>query len=509
MFQKTDIKNTRPAVMLVFILLAGCMAGPDYIQPDLSSGPEIGTGNFAALSTEQTNIAEWWDIFEDSLLTSLIKKAAKNNLDLKIAVARVREAREQLGISTSNLFPVIDATGQIKRTKDSKNLTGKSGKPYTQYSIGMDTNWEIDLFGRIRRSIEANFAEHQAYREDRNNVLVTLCADVATTYFTLRSLQAQIDTTENNILSQKRMLALTRVRYKYGLATYLDVAQAMRVLATTEATLPPLRAQFTESINALSVLLGEAPGGLTELLIPRPIPFPPEKVAIGIPAEQIRKRPDVKQAERLLAAETAKIGVAKADLYPTFSFLGSFGYASLNTGNLIESSSGFYGTGPSIRWNIFDMGRIRRAIKVQDARTEQALHAYELTMLQAIKEVRDSLTNYQEQRNRLKALTRAVESSKDALKMATRLYKDGLTDFQNVLDAQRTLLSTEQDMQKARGNTCIELAQIYKALGGGWDSDSYTKQKKTGKREETIVDPITEKTVTKHTAQTLKRDNRP
>ena len=464
-------------VILISMLLSGCMAGYNYTPPDLISGPKIDPGNFASISTEQADIAAWWKIFNDPALTALIEKAEKNNLDLKIAIARVREARERLGISTSSLFPSVDATAGINMAEDSKNLTGKSGSSYTQYLIGIDAKWEIDLFGRIRRSIEASSAEYQASREDRINVLITIYADVAGTYFTLRSLQAQITTTEDNILSQQEMLKLTRVRYKYGIATYLDVAQAMRLLATTEATLPPLRAQLTESINALSVLIGEAPGGLAELLTPCPIPVPPAKVAVGIPADRIRKRPDVKRAERLLAAETARIGVAKADLYPTLSLPGSLGYGSLNIGNFIESSSGFYGIGPSLRWNIFDMGRIRQAIKVQDAKTEQALHSYELTMLQAIQEVRDSLTGYQEQRNRLNAIIRAVESSKEALKMASRLYKDGLVDFQNVLDSQRSLLITEQDMQKAKGNTSIKLVQLYKALGGGWDSESEMESK--------------------------------
>jgi len=451
------------------VLLPGCMVGPDYQPPTVDEKVQIQAKEYPELRYEQTNLSRWWNVFNDPILASLINQAQQNNQDIMIALARVKEARASLSATSAGLYPSVDADGTVDWGKQSENVNPLATTEQTQYSLSADAGWEIDLFGRIRRSIEAATADYQATREDHNDILITIVAETATTYLQVRTLQAQQATAHKNIESQKSMLELTEIRYKYGLATYLDVAQATQVLAGTEADLPVIRNNLAQSITSLGVLLGEPSDRLRkELQAVQPIPLPPAEVAIGIPAERLRQRPDIRKAERQLAAQTARIGVATADLYPSFSLTGTLGFTSLKTSNFFDSNSGVYGIGPSFNWNIFDMGKIRQQIAVEDARTEQALHSYELTMLEAIKEVEDRLLGYHEQRIRMDALKHSVQASRETLNMSTKLYKDGLTSFQDVLDAQRSLLLAESDLDEARGNTSIQLVGLYKALAGGW-----------------------------------------
>ena len=451
------------------LLLSGCMVGPDYQVPEQSAMLRISEVAYPDLRFEQTDLSHWWDVFGDSLLSSYIRRAEENNLDIKIALARVKEARAVVGVVDSGLYPVIDAKGAVAWGKESENVNPLATSEQTKYDMSADVGWEIDLFGRVRRSIEAATADYQATWEEHNNVLITIRAEVARSYLLVRTGQAQLATSKENIKSQQSMLQLTEVRYKNGLATYLDVAQAMQVLTSSEAELPLIRVQLAQNITSLSVLLGKPSDALRqELQTVCPVPLPPAGLAVGIPAERLRQRPDIRSAERRLAAQTARIGVATADLYPSFSLTGTLGLTSLSTGDFFDSASQVYGIGPSFRWNIFDMGRIRQQIKVEDARTEQALHSYELTMLEAIKEVEDSLVVYHEQRVRVDALRKSVEASRETLDMSTTLYKDGLTGFQDVLDAQRSLLATENNLDVAKGNMSIALVGLYKALAGGW-----------------------------------------
>jgi len=448
------------------------MVGPDYTVPETVDSIHISAIVYPNLRFEQTDLSHWWTVFNDEQLSSLISRGEEKNLTIKMALSRVKEARATLGIQDSGLYPSLDTNGSITEGKESETVNPLATSSQTKYSISADASWEIDLFGRIRRSIEASTADYQASREDHNDVLITIRAEIASNYLSYRSLQAQIETARKNIASQKEMLNLTQIRYDNGIATYLDVAQASRVLANTEADLPLIRMQLMQNITALSVLTGEPSDTLRlELHTVKPVPLPQTTLIVGIPADRIRQRPDVKKAERQLAAQTARIGVATADLYPSFSLLGSLGLASLSSGDFFNSGSKVYGIGPSLSWNIFDMGRIRQNIAVQDARTEQALLSYELTMLQAIKEVEDSLSAFHEQQERLKALSKSVTASKESLKMSTKLYKDGLTPFQDVLDAQRALLNAESSRDQTAGNSAIQLVSVYKALAGGWTTE--------------------------------------
>lgn len=458
------------AALLIF---SGCMAvGPDYIKPKPSMPGYWQDSTDPALVPDTATICRWWTVFEDPMLTQLIEQVAESNLDLKLAVARVDEARARLGVVSGERVPTLDATGDVSRQRGSENDVFSTGTTYTRYSIGLDASWEVDLFGRVRRSIEEAAANLESVHEDRNDVMVTMYAEVALTYLAIRTFQSRLAATRGNIESQRQVLALTRSRFKHGLATDLDVAQAERILGSSEAEIPPLRIELSRAINSIGVLLGRNPGTFSdELSKVKPIPLPPEKITVGIPADLLRQRPDIRRAERELAAQTARIGIAKADLYPRFSLNGTFGLAATDSENLFESGSRAYSFGPAVRWNLFDGNRIRNQVKVEDARTEQALLRYEQTVLNALNEAENAFTSYREQRLRLEALERTVVAARRSVKLSTELYKQGLTDFQNVLDSQRALFVIENQVAEARGETVAILVRLYKALGGGWDPE--------------------------------------
>ncbi len=462
-----------PLLLAAVLTVAGCMTvGPEYIKPTPSM-PEYWLQSIdPALVPDKTSIYRWWTVFEDPMLTQLIEQAADSNLELKVAFARVNEARARLGAVSGEQVPLIDITGDINRQRGSENDISIGGVTYNRYALGLDAGWEVDLFGRVRRSVEAAAADLQSIQENRNDVMVTLYAEVALTYLAVRTYQARLVAASGNIVSQRQVLSLTRSRFKHGLATDLDVAQAERVLGSSEAEVPPLRIELSRAINTIGVLLGCNPGTFHEKLNPvKPIPIPPEKITVGIPADLLRHRPDIRRAERELAAQTARIGIAKADLYPRLSLLGTFGLAAIDSKNLFESDSLAFTFGPALRWNLFDGSRIRSLVKVEDARTEQILMRYEQTLLNALNETENALTTYMEHRLRLEALERTVVAARRSVKLSTGLYKEGLTDFQNVLDAQRALFTFENQFAEARGNSVANLVRLYKALGGGWETN--------------------------------------
>ena len=455
------------------LLFSSCMVGPEYQPPENSKTVEIDLPEYSEFDYDPAKLSQWWNIFNDPALTSLINRVQEGSLNVKIAYARIKEARAIAGIASTGLYPSVDADGSVDWGKESENVNPLATGSQTEYTLSADVSWEIDLFGRIRRSMEATTADFQASQEDFKNVLITIQAEVASTYLQLRTYQAQLGTSLKNIQAQKSMLDLTRVRFENGISSNLDVTQASRILANTKAIVPVTRIGLAQSITTLSVLLGEPSGKLRfELQAVHPVPLAPGKLIVGIPAERIRQRPDIRKAERQLAAQTARIGVATADLYPSFSLTGYLGISSLSAGTLFDSDSQIYGIGPTLRWNIFDMGRIRQQIAVEDARTEQALHNYELTMLRAIKEVEDRFNEYHEKGIRVTALAESVKVSRETLEMATELYQDGLSSFQDVLDAQRSVFAAESNLDAARGNTSIQLVGLYKALAGGWNAQA-------------------------------------
>jgi NodT family efflux transporter outer membrane factor (OMF) lipoprotein len=471
----TKNKRTRSGnsflIAVIIALLSGCSAvGPDYIAPTIDMPGNWNQSADPAFKPDERDIRHWWIVFDDPMLTNLIDQATEGNLDLQAAFSRVKEARARLGIATGELYPEVDAEGSLSRQKSSENDLAGDGSYATRYRAGIDASWEIDLFGRIRRSIESAEADLQVSEEDRIDVMTSLYAEIALTYFSVRTFQARLDAATSNIESQKQVLSLTESRFKHGLASGLDVAQARQVLANTEAEVPPLRRDLTRAINTIGVLIGRHPGVLYDRLsYVKPIPVPPEQVTVGVPANILRQRPDIRGAERGLAAQTARIGVATADLYPEFALSGSFFYTSVESSELFDWRSSAFSIGPFVRWNVFDADRIRNQIKVEDARTEQALLFYEQTVLTALNEVENSIKAYREERFRVDALETAVEASQRALKLSLTLYKEGLIDFQRVLDAQRELFGSEDQLATSKGTTVINLVQLYKALGGGWN----------------------------------------
>lgn len=460
----------RLAGLVLPVVLSGCVTlGPDYRAPESELPKAWQREADPSLVRDETLVRDWWRLFEDPLLDELIVAAEEGNRDLRRTVARVREARARLGVARGERMPEAAAQGSVVRQRGSENSLAGAGYTETLYRTGFDASWEIDLFGRISRSVEAAAADYQATEEEYRDGLVSLYAEVAQVYLDIRTFQARLAATRGNLDSQEQALRLTRSRFENGLATGLDVAQAEQLLASSEAEVAPLHIALSRAIHSLSVLLGEPPGARFEQLGEvRPIPVPPPSVAVGVPADLLRQRPDIRRAERLLAAQTARIGVARGDLYPRLSLSGTFAFESIDSGDLFKGSSRAFGFGPTLRWLLFDGARVRNQVRVEDARTEQALNHYEQTVLNALKEAEGAMTEYLDQRDRLEALERAVAAARRSLQLATRLYRDGLVNFQNVLDAQRALFDGENQLAAARGHTAMNLVALYRALGGGW-----------------------------------------
>ena len=450
-----------------FALLTACTVGPDYTPPET---PEQVPEQFAAVADPaflpgKADLVRWWSVFGDAQLDALIARAGRGNLDLAIAVSRVSEARARLGFSKAGRAPQVGFGAGVQRA--SSFQTGFESR--TVSSLGGDVSWELDVFGRISREVESATADYEASEEDQRDVQVSLYAEVARAYLAVRALQTQLQAAQNNIDSQRQILTLTRARADAGLSSALDVTQAEGVLAASESEVPGLRINLSREVNTLGVLLGLNPTALhDELATPKPIPVPPVQVTVGVPGDLLRQRPDVRAAERRLAAQTARVGVATADLYPRFGIDASLGLQQIG-GGIFNAASRAFALGPSMRWNVFDGGRVRSQIQVEDARVDQALLLYERAVLNAIEEVETAMTTFTEQRVRVEAVERAATAARTALRLATGLYKDGLIGFQEVLDSQRQLFRQESAVATARGQASQALVLLYRALGGGWD----------------------------------------
>ncbi|MBM4329581.1 MAG: efflux transporter outer membrane subunit [Deltaproteobacteria bacterium] len=460
-------------VVVAILILTGCATvGPDYVPPDTSVSATWHTQFKGGLTAEEMNprtLAEWWTTLNDPELSRLIDRAVLGNLDLKKAMVRVRESRARRGIAKADLFPTLDATGSANWSRSNKD-TG-SAKTSDFFAATFDAGWELDIFGGVRRSVEAAEADLQANYEDLRNVLVSLIGEVALNYIEVRTLQTRLTVAEANLGAQKETYQLTLWRYQAGLSDELAMQQARYNLENTRSQIPTLRIGLEEAMNRLAVLLGEQPGKVhTELEERKPTPVPPLEVAIGVPADVLRRRPDIRKAERQLAAQTARIGVAAADLYPKFTLSGSIGLEALSLSNLSSSGSWTLSGGPKITWAIFKAGAIRQNIEIQSALQEQYLIAYEAAVLSALENVENALVAYAEDQHRRDDLRKAVEAAKKAVDMAQHKYQAGLTDFSNVLDAQRSLLSFEDQLAQSDGAVTSNLVRLYKALGGGWTS---------------------------------------
>ncbi len=471
--------NVVPGFLVVPLVLGlfGCATvGPDYQAPEATTPDQWHQRLEQGLAAGEADYRTWWTNLNDPVLDGLIERATSGNLDLRIAYARIEEARGRLGIQTGRRWPDLNANGALQRERVSDGVADPVVTPQkrndTFRSIGLDGSWEVDFWGRVRRSIESAGADYQASIEDYRDVLVTLYAEVARNYISVRTLQERIRLALENVRTQSGTLKLVRERERVGLAPKLDIRQAELNLATSESIVPKLQEERIAAVNRLSVLLGEPPGALhAELEEPKPIPGPPEQAPVGLPGELVRNRPDLRRAERDLAAKTARIGVATAELYPQFSISGAFHYATF-TGDQFDGGRRSWTFGPFFSWNLFDGGRVRSLIDVADARTEQSLQSYERTLLAALEDVENAMTSFARERVRREALDRSVVAAKEAVRLVKILYFQGLTNFQNVLDMERSLFRQQDLAADSEGQVTLNLVRVYRSLGGGWDADA-------------------------------------
>ncbi|MGX2040837.1 efflux transporter outer membrane subunit [Methylocaldum sp. MU1018] len=464
------LRNAAP--MALAAILSACAVGPDYTKPEADAGSRF--ANAVLPEFEPAGIeADWWKQFDDPTLSDLIDQAVKNNRDLKAAEANLRVARALYMEAGLDLLPTITSHANytnLKRSFDAMNRRSYAPRDLELFNTGFDAFWELDIFGRIRRNIEARGAEVDAAQADRRDLLVSIIAEVARNYFELRGLQNQLQVTQKNADNQMATLELTEARLEAGRGTELDTSRAKAQLDSTLATIPPIQARIRENIHRLSVLIGQLPDTLSSRLsAPAPIPKIPEIVHIGNPADLMRRRPDIRIAERNLAAATAGIGVATADLFPRVTFNGTIALESRTLSGLGAPGSETYSVGPRISWAFLDLGRVRARIKAANARTESNLALYEQTVLTALEETENALVNYNRERARRDLLASAATASERAHQLAHLRFEDGISDFLTVLDVERRLLLDQEQLAQSQTSTATSLIAVYKALGGGWE----------------------------------------
>jgi NodT family efflux transporter outer membrane factor (OMF) lipoprotein len=459
---------------LVALACAGCAVGPDYRQPQSVTPDDWHALHNAATAPagDPAALADWWKTLNDPTLNQLIDQALAGNRTAKQAYARVVEARARRGVAAGDFWPTLTASAGGNRTNSESRISdpdvGLSGGTDEIYTAGLDSGWELDLFGGRRRAFEAASAQLGASQADLRDVLVTLLGDVALSYVDVRTAQSRLTFAEKNLEAQRGVLDITQWRAAAGLATALEVEQAQSNYQQTRAVIPSLQTSLVESMNRLSVLTGDPPGSLEAVLAERkPIPVASLEIAAGVPVDVLRRRPDIRGAERRLAAQTAEVGVATAQLYPSLSLSGSITLQSLHASDVLD---GFRTDrlGLSLVMPLFRGGALRQNVKAQNALVDQALASYEATVLGAYEEVENALTASSNEDARHEALQLGVESARRASDLALTQYNSGLVDFQNVLDADRQLLALEDSLAVSDGEMTANLIRLYKALGGGW-----------------------------------------
>ncbi len=463
-------------VIFTLLVLGGCSTlGPEYERPNLSVNTNWIEHADEGIRSEEGDHRAWWSVFDDPVLTELIEAAYTQNLSLRIAGIRVLEARAQLGIAVGGQYPQVQsASGSAGYFRISDNVIN-GGQEFRAYSLAADAVWELDFWGRFRRGIESADASLFASVADYDDVLVTLIGDVANIYSVIRTFEERLQIARQNVEIQRRSLRITDVRFRNGLTTELDVQQARALLRNTEATIPRLEIGLRQAENALSVALGLPPGQARETIGDAgAIPTPPAEAVVGVPADLLRRRPDVRQAELRAIAQGSLIGVAEADLYPSVTLFGSIGLAADSLGNrditdLLDTDSVFFQAGPSLQWNFLNYGRIKNQVRVQDARFQQALVNYQDTTLQAARESEDAMIGFLKRRQEADLLEDSVNAARRSVDLALIQYRDGSADYTRVLNTQELLLAQQDALTAARGEIVGNLIALYKALGGGWE----------------------------------------
>ena len=476
-------KSVLFGLVALAVLLSGCtMVGPDYVKPTAPEPEKWLESGDPQIESKEADFGQWWTVFNDPVLNTLVETAYNQNLPLQIAGVRILEARAQLGIAFGSQYPQqqqVDASGSVNQLSKNAPNGAFADRYFFDYQTSLGAAWELDFWGKFRRAVQTGIANLEANIADYDDILVTLTAEVARTYVFIRTAEQRLIVTHENVKLQERSLDIANVRFKAGAVTELDVTQATSLLRSTEATIPPLEIDLRQAKNALAILLGKLPGEIDDMLGGvGPIPGVPAEVAVGIPAELLRRRPDIRFAERQLAAQSALIGVAKADLFPAFSLFGSLGFqtsdkvgASSNDadlGDLFKSNSFTYSAGPSVSWNIFNYGRITNNVRVQDARFQELAVNYDNTVLGAAQEVEDAIVSFLQNQNAVVFLADAVKASKRSVDLSTIQYREGLVDYQRVIDTQRDLTIQQDNLVATTGDVDLGLVSIYRALGGGW-----------------------------------------
>ncbi len=473
------------SVTILMMLVSGCTTlGPDYEVPEVavSQGDEWIDIDAPQVNNESADLTRWWTVFDDPVLNSLVEKAYQQNLTLRIAGLRILEARANLGIATGSKYPQTQQiNGGAARVKlsDSEPDAQVINRNFSAAEATFDVGWEIDFWGRFRNLVASADAQLDASIADYDDLMVALAAEVARSYVLIRTSEERLELTRSNIENQKAALRIADVRFQNGAVTELDVQQARAVLGNTQSAVPALESRLRQSTNALTVLLGLSPQALGDLLQDTaPIPEAPPEVSMGVPAELLRRRPDVRRAERTLAAQSANIGVAITDLYPRFSLVGSVGFrtSDLTTDNGLEdlfdsdNVGGF--VGPFFSWNVFNYGRIKNNIRVQDARFQQLLVNYQNTVLSALAETENTIVAYLKALDQARYLADSVAAAQRSVELSTVQYREGTTDFNRVITTLDFLFEQQDAHASVVGDAATNLIAMYKALGGGYEEGS-------------------------------------
>lgn len=454
----------------IAIVLAACAVGPDYRRPEVANSDEFVTPGSLGVDNAEVE-REFWKAFDDSLLNELIEDGLRANHDVRIALSRLAEARALRGEAKFDAAPTVTAGAAAvdARTSARQNPLPNTERDQDYYDAGFDAFWEFDFFGRVRRGLQAQGALVDAAEAQLYDTHVTVTAEIARNYFELRGAQQRLDVAQRNAVNQEESLGITQARLNGGRGTQLDVARAQSLLSATRATIPDLEVAVTVAMLRLGVLTGRTPESLmSRLAEARPLPALPATNRIGTPESLLRRRPDIQVAERQLAAATARIGVAVADLFPRISFVGRWGFDAASSADLAEASSESFAFGPSIQWAAFDLGRVRQRIDQREAAANGALARYEQSVLRALEETDASLTSYAQALLKQEHLRQSADAAGEAATMARARFESGVADFLTVLDAERTMLETEDRLAASETETATALLAMYKALGGGF-----------------------------------------
>ena len=473
-------------LIAVVFLTTGCtMVGPDFVKPQAPVAKQWMESSDSKIITGVSEYRQWWTVFHDPVLTDLVETAYRQNLPLQISGLRILQARAQLGVVVGNLYPQLQqGRGAATYSSISDNAPNSLGADdsYWQYNAGFDAAWELDIWGKYRRAVESGVANLETSIAGYDNILVTLTAEVARTYIVMRTFEERLEIARQNVKIQQHSLQIAEVRFKAGAVTELDVSQAKSLLRNTEASIPRFEAGIRQAKNALAVLLGKLPGEIDFMIGgQKVIPTAPPEVVVDIPAELMRRRPDIQLAEYQIATQTPLIGASKAELYPAFQLAGSIGLATSTSKNtnaggadgssfsdLFDSDSIEFFGGPSFSWNIFSYGRIKNRVRTEDALLQQLIVNYTDTVLRAQQEVEDSLVGFLRKQQEAGFLLDSVKASQRSVELSMLQYKEGMVDYQRVLDSQRFLANDQDFWTTVRGDTILNLVALYKALGGGW-----------------------------------------